>query len=92
MNCKHSNTKGDIGYGKSFFTQNCSTCHGRNDGFDNAPSLLTLNAYDSLTLLKKLSSIKRDSLHGNYFKSIKYSNREINSIEEYIKKYFEPHY
>lgn len=94
INCKESdkNAKADIGYGKSFFNQNCSSCHGTIDGFDNAPSLVLLNNYDSLTLLKKLSDIKQDSLHGNYFKSIKYSDRETNSIEAYIKTYFEPHY
>jgi cytochrome c553 len=87
INCKDSNTKADLGYGKSFFNQNCSSCHEKNGGFDNAPSLVLLNKYDSLTLLKKLSDIKQDSLHGNYFKSVKYSNREINSIEEYIKNH-----
>jgi len=91
-NCKNFNTKDGIGYGKSFFNDNCSACHGKNDGFDDAPSLLTLNNYDSITLLKKLNSIKQDSVHRNYFKSIKYSNKEINSIAQYIKDYFIPHY
>jgi mono/diheme cytochrome c family protein len=92
MSCENSNARADIGYGKSYFTINCSSCHGRNDGFGNAPSLLTLNDYDSLILLRKLRDIKKDSLHSDYFRSVKYSDREINSIREYIKNYFEPHY
>lgn len=91
INCKNSETKGDIGYG-IFFYQNCSSCHGIKDGFDAAPSLLNLNEYDSLTLHKKLNGIKEDSVHGNCFKSIEYSAKEANSIEEYIKHYFNPRY
>ena len=92
FNCNYSNTKADIGYGKSYFSKNCSACHGRNDGFDNGPSLLTLNNYDSLILFKKLTDIKTDPFHENYLKSLPYSNREINSICKYIKNYFELHY
>jgi|GEM_PF-6792736 len=92
LNCKNSDAEDDIEYGKSFFNQNCSACHGKNAGFNNAISLISLNHYDSLTLLRKLNDIKRDSVHSNYFKSVKYSNREINSIEKYIKNYFEPRY
>lgn len=91
-NCKESNGKENLGYGKTFFNQYCSACHGKNDGFNNAPSLLALNNYDSLTLLKKLRGIKKDSLHNSCLKSVKYSNKEITSIEKYIKDYFELHY
>jgi mono/diheme cytochrome c family protein len=94
INCKESdkNATADIGYGKSFFNQNCSSCHGRNDGFNKAPSLELLNTYDSLILPKKLRDIKRDTVHGSYFKSVKYSDREINSIEAYIRNYFDSIY
>lgn len=63
ISCKNSDTKADIGYGKSYFMNNCSSCHGRFNGFDNAPSILTMHNYDSLILLKKLRNIKQDSLH-----------------------------
>lgn len=92
IQCNESDTKEDIGYGKSFFIENCSSCHQRNDGYNEAPSLLVLNNYDSLSLFNKLSNIKQDSIHGNYFKNLKYSNKEANSIYEYIKHTFEPHY
>lgn len=92
LSCSDSDTKADVGYGKSYFMNNCSACHGRYNGFDNTPGMLTMYNYDSLTLLKKLRDIKQDSIHRRYFNSEKYSNKEINSILEFIKEYFEPHY
>lgn len=90
--CKNSDTKADIGYGKTYFMDNCSACHGRYKGFDNAPSILTMYNYDSLILLKKLVNIKQDSIHKNYFNSEKYSDKEINSLLLYIREYFEPRF
>lgn len=92
IKCKSSNSKGDVGYGKSFFMKRCSACHGRNDGFNNAPSMLTLNSYDSMTLVKKLTDIKKDSTHSDYLHSIKYSKKEVNSIYKFIRHYYTPHY
>jgi mono/diheme cytochrome c family protein len=91
--CRNNNSKANIGIGNSIFNQYCSSCHGLKDGgFNNAPGLITLDNYDSLTLLKKLRQIGDDSLHGSYLKSINYSNREVTSIYQYIKNYFKPHY
>jgi mono/diheme cytochrome c family protein len=92
IQCNESDTKGDIGYGKSFFIKNCASCHQWNNGYKGAPGLLVLNSYDSLTLFNKLHNFKQDSVHGNYFKDLKYTNKEVNSIYKYIRYTFEPHY
>jgi hypothetical protein len=90
ISCKDSKTNKDVSYGKVYFYQNCSVCHERVVGYENAPSLLVLYNYDSLTLLKKLVQIKKDSIHGNY--CVDYSDKEINSLHTFIKKYFERRY
>jgi hypothetical protein len=59
---------------------------------DKTPGLITFYDYDSLTLLKKLRQIQKDSVHGSYLKSLNYSSKEINSICAYIKYYFKPRY
>lgn len=87
--CK-SSKQADIGYGKSYFMNNCSACHGRLDGFKNAPSILTMHNYDSLMLIDKLTHIKQDDFHKNLIDYKKYTNIEINSIFKYIKENFEP--
>ena len=92
IKCKNTNSEADVGYGKTYFNQNCNACHGQLSGFENAPSLSSLNNYDSLDLLKKLISITKDSLHRHRLESVNYSNKEINSINVYIKNYFKPHY
>jgi hypothetical protein len=88
IRCKSPTEGANIGYGKSYFIQNCSTCHEKSRGFDKAPSLETLNSYDSLDLIYKIKNITIDSLHSNYLKSIKYSNKEVYSIYAYIREYF----
>jgi mono/diheme cytochrome c family protein len=92
IQCNKPDDKGNVAYGKSFFITNCASCHQRSDGYKNAPSIIALNNYDSLTLLKKLSYIQQDSVHIYYFKTATYSNKEINSIYKYIKSTLEPHY
>jgi|SRR5690242_14079766 len=87
--CKNSK-EADIGHGKTYFINNCSACHGRLDGFKNAPSLLTIYNYDSLILIDKLKNIKQDDFHKNLIVSQRYSIREIHSVYKYIKENFEP--
>lgn len=89
IGCTYSDTEANVGYGKSYFMQHCASCHGRYQGFQNAPGILTLYTYDSLTLLKKLENIKEDSLHKNYL-NYKYSEYEIKSLLIFIRKYFDP--
>lgn len=87
--CKNSK-EADIGYGKTYFMNNCSACHGLFDGFKNGPSILTMYNYDSLVLIQKLRKIKKDAIHKDFLNSAEYSKLEINSIYKYIKNYFEP--
>jgi mono/diheme cytochrome c family protein len=81
-----------IGYGKLFFYKNCSACHGPRDGYKNAPTTFDLNKFDSLELQNKLKNIKSDSVHKHFIEPIEYSDKEIISIREFIKDYFNPRY
>jgi cytochrome c553 len=90
--CTNNSSKADVTYGNSFFTKNCSHCHAQNDMADKTPGLVSLNNYDSLTLLKKLIEIRKDSVHGDYLKPVNYSSKEIDAIYAYIKDYFRPRY
>ena len=90
--CIDNNPKGDIAYGSTFFSKSCSSCHAEVDMPDKTPGLITFYNYDSLSLLRKLRQIQKDSVHGVYLKSVNYSTKEINSIYAYIKNYFEPRY
>lgn len=63
ISCNDSHLDASVGYGKRFFLKNCCSCHGMYDGFRNAPNFVNLSKYDSLTLVEKLRSIKRDSIH-----------------------------
>jgi len=79
-------------YGKSLFTEHCSPCHVQNDQPNYTPGLVSLNNYDSVLLIEKLGQIKKDTVHGEFLKSVQYGSKEINSIYRYIREYFEPHY
>ena len=92
LSCKGSNLKPDIGYGKSYFYKNCSACHSPLMGFKITPSLFTLNSLDSLTLLEKLNSVKKDTRHLNYFDAKNYSSKEIMSVNAFIKYFFRTKY
>lgn len=89
--CNNSDTKADLRYGSSLFRQKCVACHGRFDGgYENAPGLITLQNFDSLTLIRRLWKIKKDSMHKDRFEP--YNGKEVNSIYRYIRDYFEPRY
>ena len=90
ISCNNSASKGEIGYGKSYFMDNCYSCHGNYKGFDNAPGILAMYNSDSLILLEELRNIKKDISHKKYFDSKNYSDREVKSILKFIKEYFEP--
>lgn len=93
INCSNATTIANVGYGKSFFYKNCGICHNRKyDGSDGTPGLLTFNNYDSLSLDEKLRGIKLDSIHGVILYPLKYSDKEIVSLNEFIKEYFKPSY
>jgi len=84
ISCKNYHSIPTIAYGESFFSKNCSACHGLFHAVDSSPSLLTLNNYDSLTFFKKLNKIREDSLHGPYLQSIKFSEKEIRDQVKFL--------
>jgi len=90
IGCKDSDSKGDIGYGSTVFKKQCFACHGRFDGYQSAPGLITLNRYDSITLVQKLRGIKKDSLHQILINN--FSEKDVQSVYKYIRFYFEPRY
>jgi hypothetical protein len=91
MNC--TTGKANKSYGKYFFNENCSVCHYKKyDGIEKSPGLLTLSKYDSVTLAEKMRGIKQDSIHGIILQTVKYSDKEINSICEFIKDYYKMDY
>lgn len=91
ISCNNSDRKADLEYGTSLFRQKCMACHGRFDGlFENAPGLITLQNCDSLTLVRRLWKIKGDNIHKDRVEP--YNAKEVNSIYQYIRVYFEPRY
>lgn len=90
ISCTNLTSIDDVGYGKTYFMDNCYSCHGRYKGFENAPSILSMYKSDSLILLEHLKDIKKDTVHKNYFDSKNYSDREVKSILIFIKEYFDP--
>lgn len=90
INCKNPGSKADLQYGANLFRDKCSACHWRGDGYKNAPSLITIYHWDSVTLVKRLWKIKGDSIHKGHFEP--YNAKEVNSIYCYLRNYFEPRY
>lgn len=88
--CNNPDSKADLRYGTSVFREKCSACHGRFDGYQNAPGLITLQSCDSITLIGRLRNIKNDSIHKGRIEP--YNDKEMNSIYLYIRHYFEHRY
>ena len=82
---------GTIGYGKEFYYDNCLSCHNfKSSHSEDAISLLDMSKIDSLSLLNKIKDLKRTEIHKNHLANKKLSDKEINSLFIYIKKYGQP--
>lgn len=91
--CSQGNNKADIGYGKSFYSEKCLSCHGfTTSSTPDAVTLMTMNNYDSLLLLDKLRNLTKDELHAGQLENVKFSEKEILSLTNYIRDYFKPRY
>ena len=79
--------------GKSFYKEKCLSCHGfTTSSTIDAVTLMTMNDYDSLLLLAKLRNLKKDELHTGQLENVKFSEKEILSLANYIRDYFKPRY
>ena len=84
-----SESKVSVANGEKIYREKCAFCHGTiRPLYENAPSLLRLNEYDSAALLSKLSEFGSDSIHrlNNFSKS------DANSMYQYIRVYFQKRY
>ena len=91
--CNQSNSKADIGYGKSLYSEKCLSCHSYTTSSSiEAITLMTMNSYDSLLLLDKLRNLKKDDIHSGQLQNVSFTEKEILSLSGYIRDYFKSHY
>lgn len=90
--CNFRSVKPNAEYGKKYYDGNCSFCHSKTHTMNEIPSLLELNAYDSMTLINKLKGVAKDSLHKKILSERKYSIEEVIAIRAFIKATFSPRY